>query len=124
MLSFHAGSVLRVLGCVVLCGLMSAAQAQSWPARPVHLIVPDGYTLLMYVDVNTIFPFDVKAHRREQSYASPGSGSPQHLGMEIIRNAYGMDNSTSASPTAFRAMLKDEVARWAPVVKAAGIQPE
>ncbi len=94
---------------------------------------PDGYTLLMYVDVNTIFPstvkqlhhdpltsFDpvtilgrgahvlvahpslginslqelvayVKAHPRELSYASPGTGSPQHLGMEIIRNAYGMD---------------------------------
>lgn len=33
----------------------------------------------------------VKAHPRELSYASPGTGSPQHLGMEIIRNAYGMD---------------------------------
>ena len=94
---------------------------------------PDGYTLLMYVDVNTIFPstvkqlshdpltsFDpvtilgrgshvllahpslgvtnlqelvryIKAHPRELSYASPGTGSPQHLAMETIRNAYGMD---------------------------------
>lgn len=240
---------------------------------------PDGYTLLMYVDVNTIFPstvkqlnhdplasFDpvtilgrgshvlvahpslgvtglkdlvsyVKARPRELSYASPGSGSPQHLGMEIIRNAYamdlvhipykgggqaindvvggqvklgilgiapalphikagklnaiavtggarsvalpqvptvaeaglsgfatgqwqglvvpagtppaiverlhaellkimqradvkerlqgiGMDNSTSASPAQFRAVLKEELTRWSTVVKAAGIQPE
>jgi tripartite-type tricarboxylate transporter receptor subunit TctC len=94
---------------------------------------PDGYTLLMYVDANTVFPstvkqlnhdpltsFDpvtilgrgshvlvahpslgvtnlqelvryVKTRPRELSYATPGSGSPQHLGMEIIRNAYGMD---------------------------------
>ncbi len=241
--------------------------------------LPDGYTLLMYVDTNTIFPstvkqlnhdplgsFDpvtimgrgshvlvahpslgvtnlaeleayVKAHPRELSYASPGTGSPQHLGMEIIRNAYGMDlvhipykgggqaiidvvggqvklgmlgmapalphiksgklnaiavtgrsrsvvlpqirtvaesglsgfetgqwqglvvpagtppfiaerlhteivkvmqradikdrlqtigmdNSTSPSPAAFRTMLKDEVGKWATVVKASGIQPE
>ena len=36
----------------------------------------------------------------------------------------GMDNSTSASPAVFRAMLKDEMTKWASVVKAAGIQPE
>jgi tripartite-type tricarboxylate transporter receptor subunit TctC len=35
-----------------------------------------------------------------------------------------MDNSTSTNPAAFRAMLKDEVAKWSTVVKAAGIQPE
>jgi len=38
--------------------------------------------------------------------------------------AIGMDNSTSASPALFRAMLKEEVTKWAAVVKAAGIQPE
>lgn len=327
MASIKAGSVLRALGCLVLFWMMSAAHGQSWPSKPIRLIVPhapggvtdvvarmvsqpladalgqsivvdnrpgasgllgteaaakaapDGYTLLMFVDVNTIFPstvkqlnhdplgsFDpvtimgrgshvlvahpslgvtnlqelvayVKAHPRELSYASPGTGSPQHLGMEIIRNAYGMDlvhipykgggqaigdvvggqvklgmlgmapalphiksgklnaiavtgrsrsvalpqtptvaesglsgfetgqwqgvvvpagtppaitdrlhaemvkvmqrpdikeklqgigmdNSTSASPAAFRASLKDEVTKWATVVKQAGIQPE
>ena len=327
MASIKAVSVLRALACLVLAGMISAVHAQSWPSKPIRLIVPhapggvtdvvarmvaqplgealgqsivvenrpgasgllgtevaakaapDGYTLLMFVDVNTIFPstvkqlnhdplgsFDpvtimgrgshvlvahpslgvtnlqeltayVKAHPREQSYASPGTGSPQHLGMEIIRNAYGMDlmhipykgggqaivdvvggqvklgmlgmapalphiksgklnaiavtgrsrsvalpqtptvaesglsgfetgqwqgmvvpagtptsiadrlhaemvkvmqrpdikeklqgigmdNSTSASPAAFRASLKDEVAKWATVVKQAGIQPE
>jgi tripartite-type tricarboxylate transporter receptor subunit TctC len=283
---------------------MFAAQAQPWPTKSIRLIVPhapggvtdvvarmvsqpgtevaaktlpDGYTLLMYVDTNAIFPstvkqlnhdplgsFDpvtimgrgshvlvahpslgvtnlaeleayLKAHPRELSYASPGTGSPQHLDMEIIRNAYGMDlvhipykgggqaiidivsgqvklgmlgmapalphiksgklnaiavtgrsrsvalpqirtvaesgligfetgqglvvpsgtppliaerlhteivkvmqradikerlqtigmdNSTSPSPAAFRTMLKDEVGKWATVVKASGIQPE
>lgn len=327
MASTMAASVLRTLGCLVLAWTMSAAQAQSWPTKPIRLIVPhapggvtdvvarmvsqplgdalgqtivvenrpgasgllgtevvakaapDGYTLMMYVDANTIFPFTVKqlnhdpvssfdpvtimgrgshvlvahpslgvtnlqelvayvkARPRELSYASPGAGSPQHLGMEIIRNAYGMDlvhipykgggqaiidvvggqvklgmlgmapalphiksgklnaiavtgrsrsvampqvptvaesgltgfetgqwqgivapagtppaiterlftemvkvmqrpdikeklqsigmdNSTSASPAAFRAMLKEEVTKWAAVVKTAGIQPE
>ena len=38
--------------------------------------------------------------------------------------AIGMDNSTSASPAAFRVMLKEEVTKWSSVVKAAGIQPE
>jgi len=94
---------------------------------------PDGYTLLMYVDTNTIFPstikqlnhdpiqsFDpvtilgkgshvlvahpnlgvnnlqdliryIKLHPNNLSYASPGTGSPQHLGMEIIKNAYQLD---------------------------------
>ena len=323
----RAGPALRALGCLVLFWMMSAVHAQSWPSKPIRLIVPhapggvtdvvarmvsqplgealgqsivvenrpgasgllgtevvakaapDGYTLLMYVDANTIFSFTVKqlnhdplgsfdpvtimgrgshvlvahpslgvtnlqelvayvkARPRELSYASPGAGSPQHLGMEIIRNAYGMDlvhipykgggqaiidvvsgqvklgmlgmapalphiksgklnaiavtgrsrsvalpqtptvaesglsgfetgqwhgmvvpagtppsitdrlhaemvkvmqrpdikeklqgigmdNSTSASPAAFRASLKDEVAKWSTVVKQAGIQPE
>jgi tripartite-type tricarboxylate transporter receptor subunit TctC len=95
--------------------------------------VPDGYTLLMFVDTNTIFPSTVKqlnhdpassfapisilgrgshvlvAHPsiaatnlqelvayvrqrpRELSYATPGTGSPQHLGFEIIRNHFSLD---------------------------------
>ena len=325
--SHPAGSVLRALAWLAWCCIVSGAHAQTWPSKPIRLIVPhapggvtdvvarlvsqplaealgqavvvenrpgasgllgtelaaktapDGHTLLMYVDVNTIFPstvkqlnhdpltsFDpvtvlgrgshvlvahpslginslqelvayVKAHPRELSYASPGTGSPQHLGMEIIRNTYGldlvhipykgggqaiadvvggqvklgmlgmapalphiksgkinavavtgkvrsvampqvptaaesglagfetgqwqgvvvpsgtptaivdrlhaellkimqrtdikdklqgigMDNSTSASPAAFRAMLKEELTKWASVVKSAGIQPE
>ena len=94
---------------------------------------PDGYTLLMYVDTNTIFPstikelnhdpiqsFDpvtilgkgshvlvahpslgvnnlqdliryIKSNPNALSYASPGTGSPQHLGMEIIKNTYQLD---------------------------------
>ncbi len=94
---------------------------------------PDGYTLLMFVDTNTIFPSTVKqlqhdpatsfapitvlgrgshvliahpslpvnnlqeliayakAHPKELSYASPGTGSPQHLGFEIIKNSSGID---------------------------------
>jgi tripartite-type tricarboxylate transporter receptor subunit TctC len=93
----------------------------------------DGYTLLMFVDTNTIFPSTVKQlqhdpatsftpitllgrgshvlvahpslpvndlqgliayaklHPRELSYASPGAGSPQHLGFEIIKNTSGID---------------------------------
>ncbi len=94
---------------------------------------PDGYTLLMFVDTNTIFPSTVKQlqhdpatsfapitilgrgshvlvahpslpvnnlqeliayakqHPKELSYASPGTGSPQHLGFEIIRTTSGID---------------------------------
>ena len=181
MYSFRAGATFRALGCLALSLMVSSVHAQSWPNKPLRLIVPhapggvtdvvarlisqplaealgqsvvidnrpgaagllgtevaskappDGYTLLMYVDANTVFPstvkqlnhdpltsFDpvtilgrgshvlvahpslgvtnlqelvryVKARPRELSYATPGSGSPQHLGMEIIRNAYGMD---------------------------------
>lgn len=181
MYSFRAGASFLALGCLALSLMMSSVYAQSWPNKPLRLIVPhapggvtdvvarlisqplaealgqsvvidnrpgaagllgtevaskappDGYTLLMYVDANTVFPstvkqlnhdpltsFDpvtilgrgshvlvahpslgvtnlqelvryVKTRPRELSYATPGSGSPQHLGMEIIRNAYGMD---------------------------------
>lgn len=94
---------------------------------------PDGYTLLMYVDTNTIFPSTVKqlAHDPDASfvpitllalgshlivahpsvpasnlkelivyakqnpgqlsYASPGSGSPQHLAGETIKRDTGID---------------------------------
>jgi len=94
---------------------------------------PDGYTLLMYVDTNTIFPSTVKqlAHDPEASfapitlialgshvvvahpslpvsslqelvvyakanpgtlsYASPGTGSPQHLAGETIKQTTGID---------------------------------
>lgn len=94
---------------------------------------PDGYTLLMFVDTNTIFPSTVKqlnhdpatsfapitilgrgshvlvahpsvpagtlqelvayakGHPKELSYATPGTGSPQHLGFEIIRGTFGLD---------------------------------
>jgi tripartite-type tricarboxylate transporter receptor subunit TctC len=93
---------------------------------------PDGYTLLMYVDTNTIFPSTVKqlahdpdasfvpisliargshvivahpsvpagnlkeliqyakAHPGELSYASPGTGSPQHLAGETIKREAGI----------------------------------
>lgn len=175
---------LRVLAALaaLLCAVAPpAALAQSWPSKPVRIIVPhapggvtdvvtrtvaqplsealgqpvvvdnrpgaagllgtevaataapDGYTLLMFVDTNTIFPSTVKslrhdpaksfapitilgrgahvlvahpslpvetlqdlvryakAHPRELSYASPGTGSPQHLGVEIIKSAAGLD---------------------------------
>ena len=175
---------LRVLAAAaaLLCAVAPpAALAQSWPSKPVRIIVPhapggvtdvvtrtvaqplsealgqpvvvdnrpgaagllgtevaataapDGYTLLMFVDTNTIFPSTVKslrhdppksfapitllgrgahvlvahpslpvetlqdlvryakAHPRELSYASPGTGSPQHLGVEIIKSAAGLD---------------------------------
>ena len=94
---------------------------------------PDGYTLLVFVDTNTIFPSTVKtlrhdpaksfvpitilgrgshvlvahpslpvanlqeliayarAHPKEVSYASPGAGSPQHLGVETIKGAAGIE---------------------------------
>ena len=94
---------------------------------------PDGYTLLMYVDTNTIFPSTVKqlAHDPDASfvpitliargshlvvahpsvpvtnlkellvyakqnpgqlsYASPGTGSPQHLAGETIKRDAGID---------------------------------
>ena len=94
---------------------------------------PDGYTLLMYVDTNTIFPSTVKqlAHDPDASfapitlialgshvvvahpslpvsslqelvvyakanpgtlsYASPGTGSPQHLAGETIKQTTGID---------------------------------
>jgi len=94
---------------------------------------PDGYTLLMFVDTNTIFPSTVKAmrhdplksfapitilgrgahvlvahpslpvanlqelvryaklHPGELSFASPGTGSPQQLGAEIIKLSAGID---------------------------------
>ncbi|MEP7063036.1 MAG: tripartite tricarboxylate transporter substrate-binding protein [Betaproteobacteria bacterium] len=45
---------------------------------------------------------------------------------EIINKfaAIGMDTTTSATPADFAQMLQDEIKRWPPVVKAAGIQPE
>ena len=94
---------------------------------------PDGYTLLMYVDTNTIFPVDGEAARARSgrelradhadragshvvvahpslpasnlqelivlreanpgtlSYASPGTGSPQHLAGETIKQPTGID---------------------------------
>jgi tripartite-type tricarboxylate transporter receptor subunit TctC len=94
---------------------------------------PDGYTLVAYVDTNTIFPSTVKqlahdpdasfvpislvargshvivahpslpvanlkeliayakAHPGELSYASPGTGSPQHLAGETIRREAGIE---------------------------------
>lgn len=106
-------------------GLLGTDMAAKAPA--------DGYTLLMFVDTNTIFPSTVKQlqhdpvtsftpitllgrgshvlvahpslpvanlqeliayakkHPRELSYASPGTGSPQHLGFEIIKNTSGID---------------------------------
>jgi tripartite-type tricarboxylate transporter receptor subunit TctC len=94
---------------------------------------PDGYTLLMYVDTNTIFPSTVKqlshdpdasftpisliargshvvvahpslpistlqdliryakANPGQLSYATPGTGSPQHLAGETIKQTTGID---------------------------------
>ncbi len=94
---------------------------------------PDGYTLVMFVDTNTIFPSTVKvlrhdpatsfapitllgrgshvlvahpslpvtnlqeliayakAHPKELAFASPGTGSPQQLGFEIIKLKSGID---------------------------------
>ena len=94
---------------------------------------PDGYTLLMYVDTNTIFPSTVKqlahdpdasfapitliargshvliahpslpvtslkeliayakANPGQLSYATPGTGSPQHLAGETIKQMAGID---------------------------------
>ncbi len=173
----------QTLAVIVVMGLALApvTRAQTWPTKPVRIIVPhapggvtdvvtrlvaqplsealgqsvvvenrpgaagllgtelaaaaepDGYTLLMFVDTNTIFPSTVKAlrhdpaksfapitilgrgshvmvahpslpvanmrelvqyakqHPKELSYASPGSGSPQHLGTEIIKQSAGID---------------------------------
>ena len=36
----------------------------------------------------------------------------------------GMDNTTSATPDAFRKLIESELARWPAVVQAAGIEPE
>lgn len=171
------------VGLAAVVALLGAggAAAQTWPAKPVRIVVPhapggvtdvvtrtvaqplsealgqavvvenrpgaagllgtdfaakapaDGYTLLMFVDTNTIFPSTVKQlqhdpvtsfapitllgrgahvlvahpslpvsdlqglvayarlHPKELSYASPGAGSPQHLGFEIIKNSSGID---------------------------------
>jgi tripartite-type tricarboxylate transporter receptor subunit TctC len=169
-------------GLLAIATLVAApALAQSWPTKPIRLLVPhapggvtdvitrivaqplgealgqsiivenrpgasgllgtevaaraapDGYTLLMYVDTNTIFPSTVKqlAHDPDASfipitllargshvvvahpsvpasnlqeliryakanpgtlsYASPGSGSPQHLAGETIKLETGID---------------------------------
>jgi len=166
-----------VLTCTVA---LVAAQAQTWPTRPIRIIVaqapggvtdvvtriiaqplsdilgqavvvedrpgatglvgtevvaraaPDGYTLLSYVDANTILPFTMKhidhdpdrsfaaitlvargshvivanpsapfsnlrelidyakAHPGDLSYASPGTGSPQHLATETLARETGI----------------------------------
>jgi len=166
-----------VLTCTVA---LVAAQAQTWPTRPIMIIVaqapggvtdvvtriiaqplsdilgqavvvedrpgatglvgtevvaraaPDGYTLLSYVDANTILPFTMKhidhdpdrsfaaitlvargshvivanpsapfsnlrevidyakAHPGDLSYASPGTGSPQHLATETLARETGI----------------------------------
>jgi tripartite-type tricarboxylate transporter receptor subunit TctC len=163
-----------------MVALAASAQAQSWPTRPIKIIVaqapggvtdvitriiaqplsdvlgqsvvvedrpgatgllgtevvaraaPDGYTLLAYVDANTIIPFTMKridhdpdrsfaaitivargshvivanpsapfsnlrelvdyakAHPGELSYASPGTGSPQHLATETLAREAGI----------------------------------
>jgi tripartite-type tricarboxylate transporter receptor subunit TctC len=177
-------SCITVAASLVLAmasALPTTVQAQTWPSRPIRLIVPhapggatdivtrtvaqplsealgqpvivdnrpgaagllgtdlaataapDGYTLLMFVDTNTIFPSTIKnmrhdpaksfapitilgrgshvlvahpslpannlqelvqyakQHPKELSYASPGTGSPQHLGVEIIKLTSGID---------------------------------
>ena len=169
---------LTVAFATLLCG---TASAQSWPSRPIRIVVPyapggasdvaarnvaqplsealgqpvvvenragagglvgteavasapaDGYTLLLYVENNTIFPSTVKdlrhdpvasftpvsvlvrgsnvlaatpalpvnnlqelvkyakEHPNALSYATPGTGTSQHLAFEIIRNAADVD---------------------------------
>ena len=163
-----------------MVALAASAQAQTWPTRPIKIIVaqapggvtdvitriiaqplsdvlgqsvvvedrpgatgllgtevvaraaPDGYTLLAYVDANTIIPSTMKridhdpdrsfaaitlvargshvivanpsapfsnlrelvdyakAHPGELSYASPGTGSPQHLATETLAREAGI----------------------------------
>ena len=176
--------ILRALACIatfMTCALAASAHAaETWPARPIKIIVsqapggvtdvitriiaqplgevlgqsvvvenrpgasglvgtevvaraaPDGYTLLSFLDVNTIMPFTMKhidydpdrsfapitlvargshvivanpaapfanlreliayakAHPGELSYASPATGSPQHLAGETIKREAGI----------------------------------
>ena len=169
---------LFLLSC--LLALAANAQAETWPTRPIRIVVaqapggvtdvvtriiaqplseilgqavvvedrpgatglvgtevvaraaPDGYTLLSYVDANTIIPSTMKhidhdpdrsfaaitlvargshvivanpsapfstlrelidyakAHPGEVSYASPGTGSPQHLATETLARETGI----------------------------------
>lgn len=179
-------NVFRVLAAVAAALMLvvapPSAHAQSWPSKPIRIIVPaapggvsdfigrmvaqplsevlgqsvivdnrpgasgllgteiaaaatpDGYTLLMFADTNSIFPSTVKSMRHDpvksftpitilgrgafvlvahpslpvnnlqeliryakqhpgekMSYASPGAGSPMHLGFELIKASSGID---------------------------------
>jgi len=180
MESVNVWAAAAAFGLIAVLPTAHGQSGQSWPSRPIRLIVPhapggvtdvvtrtvaqplsealgqpvvvenrpgasgllgtevaataapDGYTLLMFVDTNTIFPSTVKTmrhdpatsftpitilgrgshvlvahpslgvstlqqliryakeHPKELSYASPGTGSPQNLGAEIIKESAGI----------------------------------
>ena len=82
---------------------------------PVALMVYVPYLLV----VNPVLParnirelIDLaKAQPGKLNFASPGVGTPNHLGVE----------ATPGTPAAFRQLIESETARWSKVIRTAGI---
>src|SRR6266850_2619004 len=67
---------------------------------------PDGHTLMVTVNTFTITPSLIKQNPGKYFFASPGNGTPHHIGMELIKLRLGL-NATHVPYKGFAGAMQD-----------------
>lgn len=116
---------IRLAACAILALAAMQAAAQGYPTKPIRLMVPfppGGSTDIVLVIENRggaggVLPRAKSGRVRPLAVAESGyPGFDASLWLAIMAPA--------GTPAELAAMIKDGVAKYAKVVKAAGVKPE
>ena len=131
--------LLQTLGVVVAFTLTVSAAAQApYPAKPIRFITQIGQAQNLLVTHPSFPPKSVQeliAYSKQRpgqvNYGSSGIGTSVHLSAELFQYMAGVKwlqglgaEIVASTPQQYAAYVREEIAKWAKVIKAAGIKSQ